>query len=89
MLDTKNYLYPQYKKRMKFASGLIRHLNACTDLLLCIQHNQNILILVGNDKKEEYPQGNKPQVVEEDQKNSASKMSDNESVRDKLVRHIS
>ncbi len=49
MLDTRNYLYAQYGKRMKSTSGLTRYLNACTSLSLRIQPNQNTPMLAEDD----------------------------------------
>lgn len=48
------------------ASGLTRHLNAYTSLLLCIQPNQNTLMPAKIDKKEENLKANKKQGVEKD-----------------------
>lgn len=58
---------------MKLVSRLIRYLNAYTSLLLHIQLNQNTLISAKDNEKEKYPQGNKKQDVEEDQKDLVSK----------------
>lgn len=95
MLVIKNYIYPQYKKRMKLISRLTRYLNTCMSLQLHIQSNQDSLILAKNDdilayfiyyEKKEYPLDNEDQDVEKDQKDLVSKSSDNESIRDGLPR---
>ena len=93
MLARRNYMCPQYKKRMKSTSGLIRHLNAYTSLLLHIQPDRNSPILAKKDdvsdyfmyyNKEKYPLDNKRQDVEKNQRNSIGKSLNNKSVRNML-----
>ena len=77
-------------------SRLTKYLNAYTSLSLRIQPNCNSPILAEDDnasdyfmhhKEEEYPLGSKKQDIEEDQRNLVGKTSDNESVKDMLLRH--
>lgn len=51
MLDIRNYLDPQYEKRLKLASRLIRHLNTYKSLPLHIQPNQNTSMPAKDNKK--------------------------------------
>ncbi len=81
---------------MKSTSGLTRHLNACTNLLLRIQPNQNTSMLIEDDdasdyfmhhEEEEYPPSNEEQKIRENQKDLIGQILDNKSLRDMLPRH--
>lgn len=95
-MATKNYIYPQFGKRIKSISGLTRYLNACTSLPSRIQPDWDSPMLAENNdvsnyfiyhEEEEYPLGNEKQNVEEDQSALVGKCSDNENVRDILPGH--
>lgn len=88
MLDITNYLYSQYEKKMKLANKLTNYLNACINLPLHIQPNQNMSMLAENDKKEEYSQSNKGQDVKENQRDLIGKSSNNNNIRDRLLKYF-
>ena len=79
---------------MKLTSGLTRHLNIYTSLVLYIQCNQNSPILAEDDnasdyfidyKEEKYLLGNKKQDVKKNQRDLVGKSLDNESINDILL----
>lgn len=82
---------------MKLISGQTKYLNIYTNLLLCMKPNQNspILAEVKNTldyfmhyKKKKYLLGNKRQNVKKDQRNLIGKNSNNEIIRNIVLRHI-
>lgn len=90
MLNIKNYLCSQYKRRMKSSSRLTRNSNVFINLiLLCIQPDQNTLIPAKNEKVEIYLWDNKRQGVKKDWNNLADKDLDNENKTNRLPKHIS
>lgn len=67
MLNTKNYLYLQDRKRMKLPNKIIKYLNAYTNLILLrILLDKNTSMLADDDKEKEYLCGNKRQGIKDD-----------------------